>query len=280
MFKKLNRFLQRLRDGADAAIASERHLAQLLRLKLWEEVKTSPRFLDPKRLLCHGFKAYSQSVEDGMIAEVFRRIGTSSKRFIEFGVEDGRECNSILLLLSGWTGAWIDGSKSNVESAQQLYCDYPIEVLNEFVTIENADALMTRLAAGKEPDLLSIDIDSNDYWVWDAITSIHPRLVIVEYNATLPPSLRKSVAHDPNLHWNGTNYFGASLGALQALGEKKGYSLVGCSPAGVNAFFVRNDLVGSNFCEPFTAENHYEPPRYELAGPAGHRSGMGRWVDV
>jgi len=73
---------------------------------------------------------------------------------------------------------------------------------------------------------------------------------------------------------------GASLGALETLGREKGYSLVGCSLAGVNAFFARDDLVGDKFCAPFTAENYYEPPRYDLAGPFRHRAGIGRWIDV
>ena len=78
--------------------------------------------------------------------------------------------------------------------------------------------------------------------------------------------------------WDGSNFSGASLGALAALGHEKGYALVGCSLAGVNAFFVREDLVGESFCAPFSAENHYEPPRYFLYHRPGHRRGWGAFV--
>jgi hypothetical protein len=103
--------------------------------------------------------------------------------------------------------------------------------------------------------------------------------VVIEYNASWPPHIRKTVAQAPR-GWDGTNYYGASLGALEALGREKGYCLVGCSLSGVNAFFVREDLVGDGFCPPFTAENHYEPPRYYMNSPIGHPPGIGPWVDV
>jgi len=240
----------------------------------------TPRIQDPLRLLSSGYKVYSQNQEDGMIAEVFRRIGVITRRFIEFGVETGLECNSAFLLMQDWSGAWIEGSTENAAAARNNFKDYPVEVVNTYITVENADAMITRLAGGQELDFLSIDIDTIDYWIWRAVVTVRPRLVVIEYNANWPPHIRKTVAHDPAMFWDGSNYSGASLGALEALGRSKGYSLVGCSLAGANAFFVRDDLVGDKFCAPFTAENHYEPPRYELAGSFGHRAGMGCWVDV
>lgn len=280
MLRRLMDLLRALRQGAEASVRSEHLLRRLHQEQLWAEVSALPRFAEPLRLLSSGYKVYSQGREDGMLAEIFRRIGATSKRFIEFGVEDGLECNSAFLLVQGWSGAWIDGSPHCVARARAAFRGYPIEIVNDSITMENADAMIALLAGDGELDLLSIDIDSNDYWIWDAIKAVKPRVVVIEYNATLPPHVRKTIAYDPTFAWNGTNYFGASLGALEALGHAKGYSLVGCSPAGVNAFFVRNDLVGEHFCPPFTAENHYEPPRYHLAGPFGHRPGIGPWVDV
>jgi hypothetical protein len=215
-----------------------------------------------------------------MIAEIFSRIGVVSQRFIEFGVEDGRECNTAYLLIQGWSGAWIDGSAENAARARAAFKDYPLEIVQAFLTAENIDQIILRLAGDSELDLLCIDIDFNDYWIWKAIKAVKPRLVIIEYNATLPPTLKKTVPYTPTRTWDGSNYFGASLGALEALGREKGYSLVGCSPSGVNAFFVRDDLVVDRFCAPFTAVNHYEPPRYGLAGPCGHRADNGPWVDA
>ncbi len=280
MLGRIRDFTRKLRAGADAAIRSEQLLRQIHQAQIMAEITATPRFSEPGRLLRHGYKMFSQNQEDGMIAEVFARIGTGSRRFVEFGVQDGLECNSTFLLMQGWSGAWIEGSGADAGRARTAFASYPVEVVNDFVTVENADALISRLAAGEELDLLSIDVDTIDYWLWKAIVSVRPRLVVIEYNASWPPFLRKTVAHDPIMDWDGTNYSGASLGALEALGREKGYCLVGCSLAGVNAFFVRDDLVGQHFCAPFTAENHYEPPRYDLAGSVGHRPGMGVWVDV
>ena len=280
MLQRLREFARRLSDGAEAAVRSERHLRQIVQLQLLDSVINTPRFHEPRRLLSSGYKVFSQGYEDGMIAEVFRRIGVTSRRFIEIGVENGMECNTAYLLVQGWTGIWIEASHQGAADARSLFRNYEVQVIDDRVTAENVDDLVNRLAGADELDLLSIDIDFNDYWIWRALNSVRPRLVVIEYNATFSPALRKTIPYNPSLVWNGSNYFGATLGALEALAQDKQYSLVGCSPAGVNAFFVRNDLIADHFCSPFTAVNHYEPPRYGLAGPSGHPPGIGPWVDV
>lgn len=279
MLTKLRDFARALRAGADAAVRSEEILRRTLQMQLLADLAATPRYREPLRLLAHGYKVYSEGLEDGILAEIFARIGTVSRRFVEIGVQDGTECNTAYLLLQGWRGAWIEADVANAARARTLFAAYPVDLIADFVTVENANTLIARAAADEGLDLLSIDIDSNDYWVWKAVESVRPRVVVIEYNATLPPQLRRTVAY-PAPAWNGSNYFGASLGALAALGADRGYALVGCSPAGVNAFFVRDDLVAERFCAPFTAENHYEPPRYLLSGSAGHAPGFGHWVEV
>jgi hypothetical protein len=280
MLGRLRDFTRKLRAGADAALRTEQLLLRTRQAQILAELGATPRFKEPLRLLSSGYKVFSQNQEDGMIAEVFRRIGATSRWFIEVGVQDGLECNSAFLLTQRWNGAWIEGAPDAAARASAAFAAYPVEVVNAYVTAENADRMIAELAHGEELDLLSIDVDSIDYWIWQAIRTVKPRLLVIEYNAVWPPFIRKTVAPDSQRAWDGANYFGASLGALEALGREKGYCLVGCSLAGVNAFFVREDLVGDKFCTPFTAENHYEPPRYDLAGPFGHRPGMGPWVDV
>lgn len=234
---------------------------------------------EPLGLQAYGFRAFSQCDEDGIIAEIFRRIGTTNKRFIEFGVGDGRVNNTILPLLQGWHGAWIEASADHLALAAGRFKQYPLETVNALVTTKNADALVTGLSGG-ELDLLSIDVDGNDYWLWKAIKSTSARVVVIEYNAVFPPCMRKTVAYDPEFAWDGTTYFGASLGALEALGREKNYSLVGCSSSGVNAFFVRSDLVSGKFAQPYTAAEHYQPARYALSEWSGYPPGKGAWIDV
>ena len=280
MLARIRDFTRKLRAGADASIQSAARLQQIHGELTLQSLRETPRFQEPLRLLSSAYKVYSQNHEDGMIAEVFRRIGTSSRKFIEFGVENGLECNSTFLVLQGWSGAWIEGSGGNASAAAGHFAGYPVKIVNSYITAQNADAMIADLAGEGELDMLSIDIDTIDYWIWDAIRTVKPRLVVIEYNAAFPPHIRKTVAHDPGMVWDGSNFSGASLGALEALGRAKGYALVGCSLAGVNAFFVRDDLVGDHFCAPFTAENHYEPARYFLSSLSGHRPGFGKWVDV
>ena len=135
--------------------------------------------------------------------------------------------------------------------------------------------MFDELDVPSEFDFLSIDIDRNDYWIWKAIRRFHPRVVAIEYNASLKQSVACTVPYDPAAIWDGrTNYYGASLKALEHLGAEKGYRLVGCNYTGVTAFFVRQDCTEDRFLAPYTSETT-EPPRYFVRMPNGHAAGFG-----
>jgi hypothetical protein len=252
---------------------------------LIRQLLADPKYEDPKRLERFGFKAYSQNDEDGIIQEIFQRIGIKHHAFIEFGVGNGLENNTVYLLYQGWGGLWIDGSPQLCEViAKRIQPVVPLAltVVNQFITVENINDLFVQNGFEGEIDLLCIDIDGNDYHIWNAIESVSPRVVVIEYNAKFHPPVNWTITYNPAHEWRGTDYFGASLKALEILGLKKGYRLVGCNLAGVNAFFVREDLVGDRFAAPFTAENHYHPPRYYLLpfySQLGHRPDFGAWVE-
>jgi hypothetical protein len=244
-----------------------------------------PRYADPKRLLRYGFKVYSQSDEDGILQEIFTRVGVTNRTFVEFGVETGIECNSVKLLVEGWNGLWIEGCDKYIGEIQKTFrtflADDRLGLCLDMVTAENINTLIEQAMIAGEIDLLSVDIDGNDYWVWKAISVISPRVVVIEYNATLHPPMSLVVPYDPKRQWDGSNYFGASLEALVRLGRDKGYRIVGCNYSGANAFFVRDDVADDHFIDPATAEEHYEPPRYFYTGqPAGHRARPGPYVTV
>jgi len=248
------------------------------------ELLADPRYADPKRLERHGFKVFSQNDEDGIIQEIFRRIGTTNRMFFEFGAGNGLESNCCYLLLQGWHGAWVDGNDEYLAHARNLFSEKiargQLAVKKEMVYASNIDELATGLDLPQELDLLSIDVDGNDFYIWEALTVLRPRVVIVEYNAAFPPPVRLVQTHQPNLTWGGTSYFGASLSALENLATRKGYLLVGTNLPGVNAFFVRNDLVGNGFNRE-GAPNLYNPPRFQLGEsgfPTGHPPGIGPLV--
>ena len=202
-------------------------------------------------------------------------------RFIEFGVQDGTECNSVLLLMAGWSGLWLEADGAAVAQIRELFRPFidadRLRIVEARVAPDTINAL---LSDEGDVDLLSIDTDYHDFWLWSALEAIRPRVVVIEYNATLKPPLSVTIPYDPAERWDGSSYFGASLSALEKLGRQKGYALVGCCFSGVNAFFVRQDLVGDHFCAPFTAENHYEPPRYRMCYPTGHRPRLGMFEHV
>ncbi|KAK3582500.1 hypothetical protein CHS0354_024047 [Potamilus streckersoni] len=134
-------------------------------------------------------------------------------------------------------------------------------IKKEFITAENINSLFNKYNVPKEFDLLSIDIDSTDYWIWKAIEGYIPRVVIIEYNASFPPTESKVVKYDPNLLWDNSNYFGASLLAYEKLGKEKGYTLIACDKTGTNAFFIRSELIKNHFVVKPIGEV-YRPPMY------------------
>jgi hypothetical protein len=245
----------------------EMHLRQLL---------ASSPYNQAKRLEPYGFRSFSQNDEDGIVEEIFRRIGVDKATFVEFGVGDGRQNNSRLLLYRQWKGLWIEANPKSVTRIERMFhaelAARQLQLRSSFITRDNIGPLIESAGLG-ELDLLSIDIDGNDYWIWDAL-SIRPRVVIVEYNAKFRPPTLWVMEYDEQHRWDLSDYHGASLQSLAELGRRKGYALVGCGLAGVNAFFVRDDLAGQHF-PPAEVATLYNPPRFYLQAflSAGHPAG-------
>jgi len=230
------------------------------------------RLKNPLYLEQFGFKTYSQNDEDGIINEIFNRIGTTDKRFVEFGVDNGLECNGHFLLHKGWNGLWINGSKKHCNEIRKLF-KKPLELkqlvlVNAFINAENINEIISKNFTGlqtkQEIDLLSIDIDGNDYHVWKAINCISPRVVVIEYNAIFPPWHEWVMPYNAAHIWDGSDNFGASLKSLELLADTLGYQLVGTNLTGVNAFFVKRNLAKDWFVSPASAEKLYNPARYDL----------------
>lgn len=196
------------------------------------------------------FKINSQWGEDGIIDWLVERanIPRNSRSFIEFGVQDYREANTRFLMQNrNWRGLIMDGNADMVEAVKEdgLAWAYDLTVLPAFITRENINTLIAKSGFSGEIGLLSIDIDGNDYWAWEAIDIINPIIVICEYNAVFGDLHPISVPYDPEFnrtkkHYSNL-YFGASIGALQYLASRKGYRFVGTTLAANDSFFVRED---------------------------------------
>lgn len=267
--------LKRLHNALTRAIVGIETATLVMRRARYEELRDRKRREHPRSLSGFGYKVFSQSDEDGIIAEIFRRIGTTDRRFVEFGVGDGLENNTLALLYQGWSGLWIDGSEQFCRTIEANYSSAmetgALSLINSFITRDNIDQLIASRVESGEIDLLSIDIDGNDAHVFAAIQCISPRVIVFEYNAKFGPEIDYCMAYDARHVWRKSDKFGASLKHFERLLDSRGYRCVGCNIVGTNAFFVRDDLIGDKFDDPFTSEAQFEPARYELAGlPAGH----------
>jgi hypothetical protein len=201
-----------------------------------------------KNIQEYEFQVYSQWGDDGIIQFLIRYLDIDDKRFVEFGVENYKECNTRFLLVNNnWTGLVMDGSAMNVKQIkdEEIYWKYNLTACSEFVTAENINGLLSKNGFAGDLGLLHIDIDGNDYWVWKAIEVSKPIIVIVEYNSvfgfdnpwTIPytQDFVRTTFHQSNL------YFGASILSLCDLAKEKGYIFIGCNSNGNNAYFIRED---------------------------------------
>ena len=202
--------------------------------------KTSAYFSLPQS----EYRVQSQNGEDGVLAEIFSRIGTESKIFVEFGIQNGSEGNCVFLAdWCGWSGLFIEADLEQFKALNLKYSQNPkIQTFKNFVTSQNINELLLIAGMPQEIDLISIDVDGDDFWIWNAINTVTPRVVVIEMNGSISPGdVIIQPPHNPP--WNGTSAYGASVAALAMLGEHLNYSLVHTEMAGVNAFFVRNDLL-------------------------------------
>ena len=221
----------------------------------------SQRTVDPAQSLSprdYEFKVYSQWGEDGIIDYLTSVIPIPNRSFVEFGVETYVEANTLFLLRHrNWRGLVIDGSQENIQSIVRggTYWKYDLQAACAFITKDNINQLILDSGLQGDVGILSVDVDGNDYWIWQAIECISPRIVIAEYNSVFGPEARVSVPYDPGFlraDKHGSKlYYGASLSALDYLAQAKGYRLVAGNSAGNNVFFVREDcLAGLRACSP------------------------------
>lgn len=211
-------------------------------------------------LAAYELRVFSQNGEDGVLGEILCRIGKRDPGyFVEFGGEDGVELNCALLAdVYGWHGVFIEADDVKHHHLHRKYSPRSGVVTGHAaVSAANVEELFDVLGVPAAFDVLSIDIDSDDYWVWQAVRRFDPAVVIVEVNTHLDPAV-PLVQPEGSGPWQETAFYGASVAALRDLGAAKGYRLVHVDLTGNNAFFVRAGLPG-NFPEEVRVlgPNHY-----------------------
>lgn len=224
------------------------------------------------------FQVFSQWGEDGIIQYLIGRTDIPHKTFVEFGVENYKESNTRFLLVNNnWRGLVMDGSKANTDFIRSDLVSWAHELhaWPVFITRDNINEHLSALLAkgfDKELGLLSIDVDGNDYWIWEAVNVVSPIIVVMEYNSLYGPDATWAIPYQEDF-WrlqkgNTILHYGASLSALVSLGEKKGYDFIGCNSAGNNAFFIRSDK--NRHFRKLTAREGYVRSHFrELRGADG-----------
>jgi hypothetical protein len=203
-----------------------------------------------------GFRVHSQNEEDGILHFIFSIIGTTNKRCVEVCAGNGIENNTANLVLNHrWIGLMFDGSQPNIDAARDFFAQHPDSaiapptIVKAWITRENINSLIEDNGFKGSIDLFSLDIDGVDYWVWESLTCIDPRVVVLECNHLWGPGPCVTVPYSESFvceyTQHGSDYAGASLGAFVKLGRKKGYRFVGTNATATNAFFVKQDIVSS-----------------------------------
>lgn len=253
---------RRIRDWVQGAETHER-TQELIGMVLAERFAAKRRIASLHEV---EFRVHSQFGDDGIIQWLVARLPSLPKRFVEFGVEDYTESNTRFLMVSrNWTGLVMDGSPANIGRlrARKWFWRYGLTALARFVTRENVDTLISEWAGQEPVGLLHIDVDGNDYWLWDAVQCISPGIVIMEYNAVYGADRAITVPYAPGFrrfaaHYSG-QYAGASLAALAHLAGHKGYALIGANSAGNNAYFLRRELLDNDLVEVSVSDAFVRP---------------------
>lgn len=214
-------------------------------------------------------RAYSQDGEAGILNFLINLLGVKPHFLVEIGTGLQSNCNNLLRFHS-WRGVLIDGATWVCDVLGYRLEEKNVQILNTFVTQENIDELLRESRAPRRIGILSIDIDGMDYHVWKAIEWLIPKIVVIEYNASLGPDLSVTVPYkaDFNRFDIHPGYHGASLVAMTRLAATKGLALVGCESAGCNAFYVDRELLSSELPEVTPAQVYYP-----------HRRRGGCWED-
>jgi hypothetical protein len=197
----------------------------------------------PAYLLSHRFKLLSQNEEDGITLALLKLAGVPNKTFVEIGSGASGGNSGMLAQEFGWRGLMVDIDQGKIDRARQKFGTNP-KVSFEAVAVspENINAIIERHGLSGEVDLFSLDIDSFDYWVLEAMNACSPRVMVLEYNGNFGPDRSLAIARDTDLSHAVKGFHGASLQALTKLAAAKGYRLLACDESGTNAFYLRGDL--------------------------------------
>lgn len=255
--KQIDKVLANQKNDDKSRQIFRRQLAALIRARYLPSELPAPLALQARR-----FRLRSQNEEDGIILALLDATGVGGRRFVEIGSGGTGGNSAVLAHDMGWSGLMVDASRGAFKAATHEYRARPVTIVREMVTPENVNTLLQTHGFAGEIDLLSIDVDSIDYWIFDALRVVTARVVVLEYNAHFGPTRAVTIPNGASRATHVPVYWGASLAALHKAACRKGYRLVLCEEAGVNAFFVRDGLAPE--MPGIAPDKAYRPFRHRL----------------
>lgn len=259
-------YLLDIRDRQRIAIALSKGAAMM-----------QARNVDLKAPASWEFSGFSQNGEDGILDVLRKRLNASNRYFIEIGAADGIENNSgWLLVAEKYNGLLIEGSPHLVERARRTVVGYSVgaEIHNMFVTKESVFEIKS-LALYHDPDVFSLDIDGNDYYIADAVfnAGFRPKIFVVEYNSVYGPERSMTIEYEPTFVFTKAHpthlYYGVSISGWRKFFERHGYRFISVDRNGVNAFFVDPEYFDASFLDEIQglefAENQSQYKKFRIS---------------
>lgn len=234
-----------------------------------------------------GFRKYSQFEEDGILLFIFALVPPLNRKCVEICAGSGRECMTANLIINhGWWGYLFDGNEHSVQAGRQFFSACPDTFFapprftQAWITAENVNEVIERAGAKGAIDLLSLDVDGIDYWLWKAISVVQPTVVVCETHNMIPADRALTIPYNPEFTFQSEDFRSASLAAMCKLGREKGYRLIGTHRFGFNAFFLKNGIGEEFFPEVDPAACLNDPVTTQLRADRWPEVEKMSWVEV
>ena len=286
--RAIKRRLVEVTRGSEEAIYRQSEVAQKSLIATWKQLQTSGVILPLEQV---GFSRFSEFEEDGHLLYLLTLAGSTSRTVVEISSQDGRVCMATNLLVHHrWRGFLFDGDPVFVREGRRFFASHPATrsappvVRAEWFTRDNVNHALAAAGVPSEVDVLSLDIDGNDLYLWSAM-KMRPRILICEFNNAVPADLALTIPYRPGFSFTAlpadqAMFRSASLAAFVAVGRRKGYRLVGMNALGFNAIFLRDDVLAAEMPEIPAAMLDVNPAAQDVRRRWWPRLSQLPWVEV
>jgi hypothetical protein len=288
LLRSVKRKLVEFARGSEEVIYRQSEVAQKNLIASWKQLQASGVILPLDQV---GFSRFSEFEEDGHLLYLLTLAGSTSRTVVEISSQDGRVCMATNLLVHHrWRGFLFDGDPVFVNEGQRFFSAHPATrsappvMKAEWFTRDNVNQVLGAAGVPDEVDVLSLDIDGNDLYLWSAM-KMRPRILICEFNNAVPSELALTIPYKPDFSFadlpaEQAMFRSASLAAFVAVGRRKGYRLVGMNALGFNAIFLRDDVLVAEMPEIPVSTLDAIPAVEEVRGQWWPRLSQLPWSEV